>query len=337
MITYPYLNTRSKIGVTAPSSGVPSELHNLLRQSAARLEEKGYSLSFGETVWTQEKARSADAEKRAAEFMKMMDDESIEVIMPPWGGELLIEILDFLDFEKMKAKWVLGYSDTSALLLSITLKTGIATAHGTNFIDLRGEYWDETTAMWEKVLTTKREESVSQTSSLKYQEQWEHEKQSPCVFHLTHDTEWKTVSNKEEKLKGRLLGGCIDIIHHLAGTPYGDVKAFHETFADGESLVWYFENCDLNMTGLRRAFLHMKMAGWFKSCSGIMFGRSSSNTPVNGYGAEDVYEEISSELGIPIIYDIDCGHQPPQVTLINGAYAEVEVSGVKGVIKQYFK
>ncbi|XXM71058.1 S66 family peptidase [Lysinibacillus sphaericus] len=337
MITYPYLNTCSKIGVTAPSSGVPSALHPLLRQSAERLEEKGYSLSIGETVWTQEKVRAAEAKKRAAEFMKMMDDESIRLIMPPWGGELLIEILDFLDFEKMKAKWVLGYSDVSALLLSITLKTGIATAHGTNFIDLRGEYWDETTAMWEKVLTTERGESITQTSSMKYQDQWEHEKPSPCVFHLTHETEWKTVSNKDENLKGRLLGGCIDIIHHLAGTPYGDVKTFQETFAGGEPFVWYFENCDLNMTALRRAFLHMKMAGWFKNCSGIMFGRSSSNAPVNGYDAEDVYEEVSSELGIPVIYDIDCGHQPPQVTLINGAYAEVNVSGGKGVIKQYFK
>jgi muramoyltetrapeptide carboxypeptidase len=337
MITYPYLNAQSVIGVTAPSSGVSSAYHPLLRQSEKRLEEKGYTISFGETVWTQEKVRAASADKRAAEFMNMMRDDGIEAIIPPWGGELLTEILEFLDFEEMKAKWVLGYSDISPMLLAITLKRGIATAHGTNFIDLRGDYWDETTAMWEKVLTTKRGESISQTSSKKYQDQWEHEKPSPCVFHLTHQTEWKTVSNKEENLKGRLLGGCIDIIHHLAGTPYGDVKAFHETYAGGQPLLWYFENCELNTTGLRCALVHMKMAGWFDYCSGIMFGRSSANTPVNGYRAEDVYRELSTELGVPVIYDIDCGHQPPQVTLINGAYAEVNVSGGKGVIKQYFK
>jgi muramoyltetrapeptide carboxypeptidase len=337
MITYPYLNTHSKIGVTAPSSGVPSELHPLLRQSAKKFDEKGHTVSFGETVWTQEKVRSADAEIRAAEFMKMMEDKSIEVIIPPWGGELLIEILDFLDFEKMNAKWIMGYSDTSALLFSITLKTGIATAHGTNFIDLRGEYWDGTTAMWKDVLSTGVAKSISQTSSAKYQEQWDHDNPSPCVFHMTHPTVWKTISGKEEKLQGRLLGGCIDIVHHLAGTPYGEVKAFQETYLEGEPLLWYFENCDLNTTELRRAFLHMKMSGWFENCTGIMFGRSSANKPVNGYGAEDVYKEISDELHIPVIYDIDCGHQPPQVTLVNGAYAEVEVSGGKGIVKQYFK
>lgn len=36
------------------------------------------------------------------------------------------------------------------------------------------------------------------------------------------------------------------------------------------------------------------------------------------------------ELQVPIIYDIDCGHVPPQITFINGAYAEVELCSGKG-------
>src|SRR6185437_9815201 len=102
-----------------------------------------------------EKAKSAPAEKRADEFNEMMRDDNINIIIPPWGGELLIEILQKIDFENIKNKWVLGYSDTSVLLLAITLKTGIATAHGTNLVDLRGEYSDKTTAMWKSVLSTK--------------------------------------------------------------------------------------------------------------------------------------------------------------------------------------
>jgi muramoyltetrapeptide carboxypeptidase len=337
MITYPSINNNAKIGVTAPSSGVPSELHHLLNQSATRLTDRGYDVLFGDTAWTQEKVRAASAEVRAAEFMKMMKDDSIEMIIPPWGGELLLEILEFIDFEKMKCKWVLGYSDTSALLLSITLTTGIATAHGTNFIDLRGEYWDDTTAMWEKVLSAKPGETITQTSSEKYQKKWNHEQATSCVFHLTEDTEWKTISNKSEKLHGRLLGGCIDIIHHLAGTPYGDVAAFQETYLGNEPILWYFENCELTTTGLRRSLIQMKLSGWFDQCSGIMFGRSAADTPVNGYSAQAVYKELSEELGVPVIFDIDCGHQPPQLTLINGAYAEVEVEEGKGTVKQYFK
>lgn len=67
-----------------------------------------------------------------------------------------------------------------------------------------------------------------------------------------------------------------------------------------------------------------------------MFGRSSANTPVTNYKVEDVYQELSEELQIPIIYDIDCGHVPPQITFINGAYAKVDVDNGKGNVFQTF-
>jgi len=190
--------------------------------------------------------------------------------------------------------------------------------------------------MWQSVLSTKIGESVLQHSSAKYQKEWQHNSQSPCVFNLTEQTYWKTVSNQKVKIYGRLLGGCIDVIRHLIGTAYGDVQNFRKQYISGEPVLWYLENCELNTTDLRRSLVQMKLAGWFEQCSGIMFGRSDANTPVNNYTVEDVYKELSDELGIPIIYDVDCGHLPPQITFINGAYAEVEVEEGKGIVLQYF-
>lgn len=222
MITYPVLKKGSTIGVTAPSSGVPAELHELLTLACKRAEERGYSTVCKDTAWTQQKARSADAAIRAAEFNAMLRDENIDLIIPPWGGELLIEILDQLDFEAFPAKWVLGYSDISLLLLAITLKTGVATAHGTNLIDLR------------------------------------------------------------------------------------------------------------------RSLVQMKLAGWFAHCAGIMFGRSAANHAVQGYTAEDVYRELADELRIPVLYDIDCGHMPPQMTFVNGAIATVDMAEGRAKVTQHF-
>jgi muramoyltetrapeptide carboxypeptidase len=337
MIKYPFLKKGATIGVTAPSSGVKAELHDMFKQACESMERKGYKVVCGETVWTQEKAKSASAKKRANEFIEMMQNENIDIIIPPWGGELLIEILEEMDFEKINKKWVLGYSDTSVLLLAITLNTGIATAHGTNLVDLRGKYSDDTTAMWETVLSTETGASVTQYSSSKYQKKWQHDNPSPCVFHLTEDTYWKTIPNENIKIKGRLLGGCIDVIRHLIGTPYGRVQDFRKKHFDNESLIWYLENCELTTTDLRRSLVQIKLAGWFENCSGILFGRSAANHPVDGYTVEDVYKELADELQIPIIYDIDCGHVPPQITFINGALAEVEVKDGKGVIIQHFK
>ena len=337
MIRYPFLEERATIGVTAPSSGVPKELHGLVEAACNRMKSKGFDVICGDTVWTQNKARSSSAKFRAEEFNKMMQNENIHLIIPPWGGELLIEMIEYVDFENIQDKWILGYSDISVLLLAMTLKTGLATAHGTNLVDLRGEYSDETTAMWQSVLSTKKGGSIQQHSSEKYQKEWQHDKPTPYIFHLTEPTDWKAISNNQVKIQGRLLGGCIDVIRHLIGTPYGDVTAFRKKYIQDEPVIWFLENCELSSTDLRRSLIQMKLAGWFDYCSGILFGRSPANTPVDEYTVEDVYKELSDELQIPIIYNIDCGHVPPQITFINGAFAEIEINNGKGTVIQHFR
>lgn len=157
MIRYPFLHKGTTIGVTAPSSGVKGPFHEMVKQASDRLKEKGYLVVCGETIWTQKKAKSAPATIRAAELNALLQNEEIGLILPPWGGDLLIEIVDRIEYKLIQPKWILGYSDTSMLLLAVTLSTGIATAHGTNLIDIRGEYADETTAMWETVLATRSE------------------------------------------------------------------------------------------------------------------------------------------------------------------------------------
>ncbi|EDL65635.1 S66 family peptidase [Bacillus sp. SG-1] len=336
MISYPTLKKEATIGVTAPSSGVRAELHSMFRLAIERMSSRGFNVVTGETAWTQDKAKSAPSRVRAAEFNEMMRNEKIDIIIPPWGGELLIEVLQDIDYSSVKNKWLLGYSDTSALMLAITLKTGIATAHGTNFVDLRGEYWDETTAKWEAVLSTEPGGTIIQHSSPQYQLSWEHDTPSPCVFHLTEETKWKTAGGAAVKVEGRLLGGCIDVIRHLIGTDFGDVAGFREKHIPGEPVLWYMENCDMNVTDLRRSLVQMKYGGWFENCSGILFGRSDANAPVGNFMVEDVYQELADELGVPVVYDIDCGHMPPQVTFINGAYGVVEVADGKGKVEQRF-
>ncbi|PJK16537.1 LD-carboxypeptidase [Chryseomicrobium excrementi] len=336
MIRYPQLKERATIGVTAPSSGVRKELHHLLTKAKERFEREGHVLVIGDTVWTQDKAKSAPAMQRAIEFTSMMQNPVIDMVLPPWGGELLIEILEHLDFDLLSEKWVLGYSDTSLLLFAMTLKTGIATAHGANLVDLRGEASDDTTALWKHVLMTQAGDSVEQHSSAKYQREWSHENPTPIIFHLTEQTDWKTVSNAPEQVSGRLLGGCIDIIRNVVGTPFGDVATFQKEYLQDEPILWYFENCDMETTDLRRALVQMKLAGWFANCSGVLFGRSDANGPVDNYTIKEVYADLAEDLGLPVIYDIDCGHVPPQVTLINGAYAEVEVVDGKGKVLQKF-
>ncbi|MEZ7171633.1 S66 peptidase family protein [Sporosarcina sp. OR05] len=338
LIRYPKpLQKGNTIGVTAPSSGVDEALHQLVHDAKQQFENRGYSVEVGDTVWTQQKAASASKEVRAAELMAMLKDPSIAAIIPPWGGELLMEILPLLDWDEVEPKWLLGYSDSSTLLFALTIKTGIATAHGPNLVEMRSDEWEPVASKFLDVLHAAPDATIYQTSSTKYQSQWQHDAPNdPYVYKLNTDTKWKVIGEDTIEMKGRLLGGCIDTIRHLVGTPYGDVASFQKNYVNDEPIIWYLENCELTSTDLHRSLLQLHYAGWFANAAGIVFGRSPAGQEVKGFTVFDSMERIQELTGLPIIYDADVGHVPPQITFVNGAYGVVTVAHGKGQVEIRF-
>jgi muramoyltetrapeptide carboxypeptidase LdcA involved in peptidoglycan recycling len=65
-----------------------------------------------------------------------------------------------------------------------------------------------------------------------------------------------------------------------------------------------------------------------------MYGRLDGYSDVQDYTFEDALEKLASELNIPVIYDVDIGHLPPQWTLINGASAKIHYKDGKVSIVQ---
>lgn len=125
------------IGVTAPSTGVPSTLQRRVDFCVAFLRERGYDVVVGDCM-DGSSATSAPAPERAAELMKLLLDPTVRAVVPPWGGELAIDLLPLLDFAAMVAAeptWLVGYSDLTTLMLPITLLTGVSTLHGSNLMD----------------------------------------------------------------------------------------------------------------------------------------------------------------------------------------------------------
>ncbi|MHA6261228.1 S66 family peptidase [Sporosarcina sp. CAU 1771] len=339
MIRYPNpLRIGQAIGVTAPSSGVEKKLHSLLTQSKQQFEKRGFKVIIGDTAWTQQQAASASKEERAAELMSMLNDPAIGAIIPPWGGEILMEILPLLNWDEMEPKWMLGYSDLSTLLFALTLKTGVATAHGTNFVDLRSDEWDPVTSKFLDVLSSTKGAIINQQSSEKFQSKWQHfAPPNPYVFNLDSDTSWRIIGDDKLEIEGRFLGGCLDTISHLVGTPFGDVAGFQKTFLHDEPIIWYLENCELSATDFHRTMLQLFYAGWLDHASGIIFGRSPAGQSVEGFTTVDSMERIQELTGLPIAFNADIGHVPPQFTLVNGAYGRVTVLEGKGKIVMEFK
>jgi muramoyltetrapeptide carboxypeptidase LdcA involved in peptidoglycan recycling len=339
MIKYPEpLKKGDTIGIVAPSSGVTGVFANKLDFAKKQLEAIGYKTKEGVHVKKQKKLTSASAQERAAAFQEMYLDESVTAIIPPWGGEFLMDMLPHLNYEKLKnasAKWVMGFSDTSTLLFTLSTNINIATAHGPTLLDFGNNNIDPSVMNALEILSKTKDETIEQESLELYQKEWLQvtENEFP-PYNLTEKVYWKILGNKETvKFTGRLIGGNLDVICKLIGTSFDQVDAFIERYQE-DGILWYFESCEMNSTDLYRTLWQMKMNGWFKYCKGILMGRADGYDDIGDFLIEDAYEKAFDSLRVPVVYNIDLGHLPPQLVLINGSFAEVEVSDGKGKIIQ---
>ena len=94
------LRPGDRIGVTSPSSGVEGAEAVRIDFAIAWLRHRGYEVVVGECMGD-EKVVSAPKEQRAAELTAMLRDPSVRAIVPPWGGELAIDLLDQLDWDEL--------------------------------------------------------------------------------------------------------------------------------------------------------------------------------------------------------------------------------------------
>lgn len=336
------LNAGDRIAITAPSMGVPDVLHPRLDLAIQAIKQQGYEVIEGQCLRSVHKNKSAEREMRALELTHFLSQPEIKAVMPPWGGELAMELLELIDFELLathKPKWFSGYSDLSTLHFPLTTLAGWATLHGPNLMELGAKQLDETTAKIWHVLIAERGAEITQYFSLAYQAEGEDWQTVPeAGFHLTQPTEWKRLDGKAAsvRLEGRLIGGCLDTLSRLAGTRFGNLPQFcQQNKTDG--VILYIENVEMRPCELTRALVSLRMQGWFNHISGLLIGRSAA-PDVSEPSRQNYLDALMSaldHLSIPVIYDVDIGHVPPQMSLINGAMTTVIFEGKGGTVTQH--
>lgn len=186
---------------------------------------------------------------------------------------------------------------------------------------------DETTAYMWNILTGEQHALFEQYSSKAFQvEEYDWHKTPLNGPILTGKTSWKRLDASEEPIhfKGRLIGGCLETISRLAGTCYGNLPQFCEQY-EQDGVILYFEYSELQPCELLRTLTSLKMHGWFKRLTGILVGRAVPNldNEPSKLNDLDVLQAVLSDLNIPVLYDVDLGHVPPQMSFLNGALAQI--------------
>jgi len=323
------------IGVCAPSFGVAGELlHKRLDNAIANVRALGYEVAETPSVRDTGKCVSADSATRTAEFMSLWENPKVAAIIPPWGGEFLMDMLPHLDTARIALvppKWVCGYSDISTLTFWLTIACDVASVHGSAFLNMGYADIHASDKVAFEVMSNAK---TKQKSSEFWGGYVSWENLDGPIYSFDKKTEWKSLGGERElRFEGRMIGGCLDTICKLIGTRFAPVTEFIEKYRD-DGFIWTLESCEMTSAEIYRSLWQMRECGWFRHCHGVIYGRPDGYSDTQDFTLTDALTSALGDLNIPVIYDADIGHIPPQIQIINGARGSVEFADGAATIRQ---
>jgi muramoyltetrapeptide carboxypeptidase len=112
----PYLKAGDTVAIVAPS-GILLNRTGEIEKAKALLKSWGLHAVVGKHVFSRDNHFAGTDDERCEDFQKALDDPTISAIWCARGGYGAVRILDKLNYSKFKKKpkWIIGYSDITAL------------------------------------------------------------------------------------------------------------------------------------------------------------------------------------------------------------------------------
>lgn len=313
------LNGQITIGVFSSSSPVSATVPVRYDWGIEYLKSRGYEMIHGSLQGKQDFYRSGTIQQRAEEFNNLLYNEKVQILMASIGGNNTNSILPHIDYEYLKKypKIIIGYSDTTALLLAIYAKTGLVTFYGPAvassfgelppFVDRTFEYFD---SMVKGRITCPYDYPMPEFWTDEFIK-WDEQDRSKAQY----KNDWICV--KTGICQGRLIGGNLNTMEGFFGTEYmpeirkGDILFIEDSLKDA---------CTIE-----RSFSLLRLAGVFDRVSGIILGKHEKFDD-NGTGRKpyEILQEVLGETEIPVLAEFDCCHTHPMFTLPLGCQVRLD-------------
>lgn len=325
---YPeFLKENGTIGFVAPSFGCATEPYRTCFEEALqKFHALGYKTLLGPNCKVEKGIGISNTPKACGEELnEAYCDKESDILISCGGGEMMCEVIPYMDFEAMKMadpKWYLGYSDNTNFTFLSTTILDTAAVYGPCASSFGMQPWHPSL---QDTLDVLRGKMRCVSNYDKYEaEQIKDENRPLAPYNTTEDFKLVNYPGTPATFQGRLIGGCMDCLINLVGTRFDRVKEFNERYKE-DGILWFIEACEMNVMQIRRGLWQMKEAGWFQNVRGFLIGRTG-NAP-EGFGT-DKYQtciDMLKEFDVPIIMDLDIGHMPPQMPIISGSTVEVSV------------
>ncbi|MBP5654299.1 MAG: LD-carboxypeptidase [Clostridiales bacterium] len=332
---YPlFIRSGDPLGFIAPSFGCSIEPYkSCLDNALIYWRNEGYNTLTGPNAYAGKGVGISNVpEECAKEFCDFYTSGNNKALLSVGGGELMCEILPFIDFDKIRSsdpKWFMGYSDNTNITYLLTTLCDVASVYGPcaqSFgMEPLHDYLKDAKALLEGT-------KLKFTGYDRYEKESLKSPDNPLAPVNATEPRKITVfdgqkfTDNKVSFKGRLLGGCLDCLVNLLGTRFDKTEEFIKKYS-GDGIVWFIESCELNPFEIRRALWQMDNAGWFEGCAGILIGRPGGTPDFEGFDHIAAYKDGLKHLNVPIILDIDLGHVAPQIPFVCGALGQVEAMG----------
>lgn len=317
------------IGFVAPSFGCAIEpYYSAFQNTLENFKKRGIQTKLGSNVYAGDGIGiSSTPEKCAKEFMDMYQDSEVDALISCGGGELMCEIVPFLDFDRLKKsdpKWFMGYSDNTNLTFLLTTLADTASIYGPCAAAFGMEPWHPAIEDAFLLLNGKK---LTMTNYPLWEKESRKDEEHPLEpYHVTEPFHVVTNIEGNISVSGRLVGGCLDCLSNLVGTRFDRVSDFSKQYKE-DGVLWFLESCDLNVMDIRRSLWNLREAGWFDNASGFLIGRPMHyQEPTMGLDQYEAVKGVLSSFDVPIIMDLDIGHLAPMMPLICGSYATAVVN-----------
>ena len=295
--------------VAALSGGLEQGEASLFERGVGTIERMGFAVRSSPLVdldrrWWWAAAPPAEI---AEEFNRLLGDPEVRAIFALTGGRMTLSYLDLIDFDAVRAdpKPLLGFSDISALHLALHARTGLVTLHSELVTYGFGEWHecDDTRRIqledvYLRVLTSDDAPGV-----LPPGRRWE------C---------WRS-----GRAEGRLIGGLLNRLLRVQATPY----ALSPGHFDGSIFFW--EEFGASTATIWNDLHLLRSAGILDRIAGMVVGATQVELTDGGPGTlREVVLDVLGERDIPVLGNVDIGHEGPNVPMPLGLRAEVDADAL---------
>jgi muramoyltetrapeptide carboxypeptidase len=290
------------VGIVTPASNVPEDQD--LHTAMDLIRSLGFNAKPSPNLFSRTQYLAGTDKERADDLNAMFADTEVDAIFCVRGGYGSGRLLRYLDYDTIAAnpKVIMGYSDITAILNAIYLRTGLVTFHGPI---AGGNFSDYTYDQYKKVL-------IEPTSNTRIGEAPEFET-SPGVV----DWENRLTSIVSGTAEGHLIGGNLSLMVTLLGTPYEP---------NFEGAILFLEDVSEPPYSVDRMLTHLWMAGKLEQVAGIVLGKFSDDSyDSNTFSMEEVLRDRLEPLGIPALRGAMIGHIEDKTVVPLGVRARLDV------------